>query len=180
MKKHVFLIFVMAWTFLLSACGGSSGESTGGDASQAVQSNRNGTQAVSVASGAPDGSESGGTSEVIDIKEKLFVGQINDIYLNAEDYLGKTLRYEGIFKEDVYPEYDAVYYYVIRYGPGCCGSDASPGFEVAWDGGYPRQDDWVEAVGVLESYEEEGYEYLRVRLSSLTVLDERGEENVTM
>ncbi len=117
-------------------------------------------------------------SDVIEIKEKMFVAQTNDVYLNPEDYLGKTIKYEGIFDVYYWEETDFTFYSVIRYGPGCCGYDAYAGFEVAWDGEYPKQDDWVEAVGVLESYEEDGSTYLLLRLSSLTVMDVRGEEYV--
>ncbi|MDR1674698.1 MAG: hypothetical protein LBR54_04530, partial [Oscillospiraceae bacterium] len=30
---------------------------------------------------------------VVEIKEKMFVTHINDVYLNQEDYLGKTVKY---------------------------------------------------------------------------------------
>lgn len=117
--------------------------------------------------------------DIVEIKEKLFIAQTYDIYTNTEDYLGKTIKYEGIF--DFYSSEDEVttYYYVIRYGPGCCGDDGTAGFEVIWDGDYPEQNEWVEAIGVLETYEENGRPYLRLRLTSLTVLEERGAENVT-
>jgi len=116
--------------------------------------------------------------DVIEIKENLFIAQTNDIYLNTEDYLGKTIKYEGLFK--YFPSEDEVntYYYVIRYGPGCCGYDSTAGFEVIWNGEYPEQDEWVEAIGVLETYEENGRPYLRLQLTSLTVLEERGVEYV--
>ncbi|MEA4846980.1 MAG: hypothetical protein VB106_07095 [Clostridiaceae bacterium] len=116
--------------------------------------------------------------DVIEIKEKMFIAQTNDIYINPEDYLGKTIKYEGIFDSYYYEETNTICYYVIRYGPGCCGYDANAGFEVAWSGDYPEKNDWVEAIGVLEEYEEEGNKYLRLKLSSLTVLDTRGEEYV--
>jgi uncharacterized membrane protein YcgQ (UPF0703/DUF1980 family) len=126
---------------------------------------------------AHSGKPSSGGS-VVEIKEKMFVAQTNYVYYNAADYLGKTIKYEGIF--DVYevPETGAKYYSVIRYGPGCCGIDANAGFEVVWDKGYPKQNDWVEAVGVLEEYEGNGYKSLRLALSSLTVLAQRGAEYV--
>jgi zinc transport system permease protein len=124
-------------------------------------------------------SQSGG---VIEIKEKMFLAQTNDVYLNAEDYLGKTIKLEGLFKQEE-SEYGD-YCFVLRYGPGCCGSDGNAGFEIAWEPRdmlvkYPHVDDWVEATGVLKTYEENSFQYLYIALSSLNVLDKRGAEFVT-
>ncbi len=118
------------------------------------------------------------SGDVIEIKEKMFVAQTNDVYYNPEDYLGKTLKYEGLFDTYDDPSNGQTYYAVIRYGPGCCGIDLNAGFEVRWNEAYPNPNDWVEAVGVLEEYEEDGQKYLRLALSSLTVLPVRGAETV--
>ncbi len=118
------------------------------------------------------------SGDVIEIKEKMFVAQTNDVYYNPEDYLGKTLKYEGLFDSYDDPDNGQTYYAVIRYGPGCCGIDLNAGFEVLWNREYPEPNDWVEAVGVLEEYEENGQKYLRLALSSLTVLPTRGAETV--
>ncbi|MDR0859049.1 MAG: hypothetical protein LBN97_08465 [Oscillospiraceae bacterium] len=117
-------------------------------------------------------------SDVVEIREKMFVAQTNDVYYNADDYFGKTIKYEGIFTAYTWEETGLTYYSVFRYGPGCCGSDGNCGFEVIWDNAYPEPDDWVEAVGTLEVYEEYGEKYLRLALDSLTVLETRGEEYV--
>jgi putative membrane protein len=120
----------------------------------------------------------------IEIKEKMFATQISDVYLNAEDYLGRTIKLEGLFKSELYYGKDEPYCFVIRYGPGgCCGMDANVGFEVAWAKEnakpYPVVDSWVEATGVLKTYEEDGYaNYLYLDLSSLNVLNKRGAETV--
>lgn len=115
---------------------------------------------------------------VIEIKEKMFLSQVNDVYLNTDDYLGKTIKLEGIFKKEPYK--DKLYYFVLRYGPGCCGSDGNVGFEIVWSENkkqpYPEQDSWVEAVGILKDDNEYGFLYLD--LISLTVLNRRGAENV--
>ena len=118
------------------------------------------------------------TGDFIEIKEKLFIAQTNDIYFNTDDYLGKTIKYEGIFDEYRDSVTNITYYSVIRYGPGCCGYDSNAGFEVIWDKGYPEANEWVEVVGVLERYEELDEEYLRLKIISLTVLDTRGQEYV--
>jgi hypothetical protein len=131
------------------------------------------------------------TGGVIEIKEKMFIAQTNDVYLNPEDYLGKAIKLEGLFKSLLYEGQDDPYCFVLRYGPGCCGNDGNAGFEVAWDTSYlrseegssepfyPQEDDWVEALGVLDTYEEDGYPYLYISLSSLKVLEERGAEFVS-
>ena len=119
--------------------------------------------------------------EVIEIKEKMFISQVNDVYLNPEDYLGKTIKLEGLFK--IEQGYDKSYCFVLRYGPGCCGYDGNVGFEVSWNKDkekpYPGEDSWVEATGELKTYEEDGYaEFLYLDLVSLNVLDKRGQEKV--
>ena len=111
----------------------------------------------------------------------MFVSQVNDVYLNADDYLGKTIKLEGIFKQD--QGYEKLYCFVLRYGPGCCGADGNVGFEVAWANEqarpYPAADSCVEAAGVLKTYEEDGYDqFLYLDLSSLNVLSKRGAETV--
>jgi uncharacterized membrane protein YcgQ (UPF0703/DUF1980 family) len=125
------------------------------------------------------------TPALVEIKEKMFIAQTNDVYLNAEDYLGKTIKLEGLFKKEEYAETGRDYCFVLRYGPGCCGTDGNAGFEVAWDNRYtlkppyPDIDAWVEATGELKYYEEDGYPYLYIDLSSLKVLDKRGAEYVS-
>ena len=118
---------------------------------------------------------------IIEITEKMFISQVNDVYLNTDDYLGKTIKIEGLFKQE--QSYDKSYCFVLRYGPGCCGYDGNVGFEVAWTNekaqSYPAIDSWVEATGVLKTYEEDGYDqYLYLDLSSLNVLSKRGAETV--
>jgi len=119
--------------------------------------------------------------DVVEIKEKMFISQVNDVYLNPEDYLGKTIKLEGLFKME--QGYDKAYCFVLRYGPGCCGNDGNIGFEVAWDNNkkkqYPGVDSWVEATGELKKYEEDGdMEFLYLDLVSLNVLDKRGAETI--
>ena len=119
--------------------------------------------------------------EVIEIKEKMFISQVNDVYLNKEDYLGKTIKLEGLFKME--EAYDKMHCFVLRFGPGCCGYDGAVGFEVIWDKekekSYPGEDSWVEATGELKTYNEADYvDCLYLDLVSLNVLNKRGSETV--
>ena len=126
--------------------------------------------------------QSNSNKGLIEIKEKMFIAQINDIYLNPEDYIGKTLKLEGMFHtEQGYTLNGDTYYSVFRYGPGCCGADGIAALEVMWedrDKTYPKEKDWVEAAGEFGEYETEGYSYFCIKLSSLTVLEKRGAEYV--
>ena len=118
-------------------------------------------------------------SKMIELKEKMFVAQTNEIYTNRGDYLGKTIKYEGIFKEYEIPEADMKSYSVFRYVSDCCNIDGIAGFEVKWNNEYPNSDDWVEAIGVLEEYSAaDGRKYLRIELTSLKKLPTRGAEIV--
>jgi len=121
------------------------------------------------------------TEDVIEIKEKMFISQVNDVYLNKEDYLGKTIKLEGLFKME--EAYDKLHCFVLRFGPGCCGYDGAVGFEVIWDKekekSYPGEDSWVEATGELKTYNEADYvDCLYLDLVSLNVLNKRGSETV--
>ena len=180
MKRFLVLFFLL--TLALAGCSQTSGEAPTLDAPQSAASTPDAPSSYSTSSEERPSQEVGTEfpdSDVVEISEKLFIAQTNDIYINTEDYLGKTIKYEGIFKSYYWEEADTTYYYVIRYGPGCCGYDGEAGFAVAWDGQWPGEDDWCEAVGILEAYEENGFQYLRLSLTSLTVKDERGAEYVS-
>ena len=124
------------------------------------------------------------SSVIIEIEEKVFMAQVDDIYLNSSDYLGKTIKMEGLFMRKQWNEQASCY--VIRYGPGCCGTDGYVGFEVNWDLQdkassdnreqkiYPEIGEWVEALGVLKSYKDRGVSNFYLALSELNVLEERG------
>jgi uncharacterized membrane protein YcgQ (UPF0703/DUF1980 family) len=120
--------------------------------------------------------------DLVEIKERMFIAQVNNVYLNYKDYLEKTIKLEGIFKKDQVGISDESYCYVLRYGPGCCGDDGNVGFEVAWEKDrekpYPDVDSWVEATGVLKMEERNTYKYLFLELSSLNALNSRGAETV--
>ncbi|MDR1885966.1 MAG: hypothetical protein LBQ56_06785 [Synergistaceae bacterium] len=119
-------------------------------------------------------------SGVLVIRERLFIQQCNDVYLNPDEYVGRTVRLEGIYDEFPDEESGETFRYVIRYGPGCCGNDGMAGFEFKYDGeASPRQDDWIEATGTVELAGPVDEEYVILRLSSLKIMDKRGAEFVS-
>ena len=123
------------------------------------------------------------------IRENMFITQINAINLNYRDYIGRTIMLEGMFRHFYWEGNN--YYFVIRNTPGCCGDEGELGFEVSWnpshrgfdDGSdgrtYPNRSDWVQAQGVLSSFDNFGNTFLYIALSELNVLETRGLEFVT-
>jgi len=116
--------------------------------------------------------------EIVNVRERLFVAQITDIYTNPHNYVGKGIRFEGFYIEEIYGAGET-FRAVIRLSPdACCGDEGRTGFEIVWDQPYPKFNDWVEVTGVLEQYEENGIQRLRVQVVSLRVLAVRGAEMV--
>lgn len=96
-------------------------------------------------------SDTTNSSEVIEITDNYFIEQTNDVYLNLKDYLGKTIKMEGLIY--TYPDGQGnTYYAVVRNTPGCCGNDGLAGIDIKYDGEYPEVNTWVQITGTVESY----------------------------
>ena len=115
--------------------------------------------------------------DIVDIGERFFATRINDILLNSfERYLGRPIRYEGMFWS-VYLDWMGRYYhYVIRYTDGCCGPhETSVGFEVYLGDIAPvAEGEWVEVLGILERTIDDGISHVRLRVVSLVLLETPG------
>jgi len=157
MKKIFALLITASLIFSLCACG------------KTTEKGKNTANATT--SGIPD--------DVINITEKMYVTYINEIYTNTSDYIGKTIKIEGMFDAYLDESNGTTYYYVYRTGPGCCGNDgAMCGFEFTYNGKMPNEKDWIEVIGKLRQYTENGNSYLTLDAQSLTVKNERGAETV--
>jgi uncharacterized membrane protein YcgQ (UPF0703/DUF1980 family) len=184
------VIITTAAAFCTIACGRAPNKSERSNAAlgingepvstQVVQSNKNGDKNETAGKNV---SKTVSDNGVIEIREKMFATQVSDVYVNTDDYLGKTIKLEGIFQSAQSYEKEKPYCFVIRYGPGgCCGYDANVGFEVKWNTDraqpYPAPESWVEAAGELKYYEEDDFQYLYLDLLSLNVLSKRGAATV--
>lgn len=117
--------------------------------------------------------------EVVEITEKMFLTQINDIYYNFNNYENKTVVLEGMYSVFTSTDGTATSPVVYRNGPGCSGNDGWGGFLLRYDGEFPDENDWIRVTGtpVLET-NEKGYKNIYLIVSSLEVKDERGAELV--
>jgi uncharacterized membrane protein YcgQ (UPF0703/DUF1980 family) len=118
---------------------------------------------------------------VITMTDQFYVTYINDVYMNTDDYIGKTFRLQGAYTHYTYDfgEGKHTVDYVYRNGPGCCGNDgAMCGFEFLWKGPLPKENDWIEVTGVLKPYVDKNITFLRLTASSVKVMPVRGNINV--
>lgn len=117
--------------------------------------------------------------KIIEIREKMFIGQIEDIYYNFEDYNGKLIQVEGMYSvvEPVEENQEKVHF-VFRNAPGCCGYDGWAGFLLNYEGEYPEFNDWIKVIGTPEIVKDGIYEDLYLNVISIEVMDERGLEFV--
>ncbi len=116
--------------------------------------------------------------DVLEIKEKLFLTQINDIYFNFERYKDKTIVVEGMFTYLVSYIDESQFPAVYRRGPGCCGNDGWGGFMLDWKGTFPEPEAWIKVIGKPVVKEYKGYQDLYLEVQSLEVKAERGKEFV--
>lgn len=116
---------------------------------------------------------------VFEITERFFSAQMFEVFADSQNFLGRTIRYEGMFNArylDVSNEY---IFLVFRYTEGCCFPEEALGFEVYLnDIPPPENDSWVEVTGVLEHFTIDGVNFLRLNVTSLIELEERGLEFV--
>ena len=107
------------------------------------------------------------------ISDRFFSTQIIEIVLNEDDFLGRTIRYTGMFISIHWPVTGNYYYFVARMGDDCCGAGGFIGFEVNLnDIPYVEDYTWVEITGVLEVFSDEFRENLRLDVISMIEIDE--------
>lgn len=117
--------------------------------------------------------------DIIEINEKVFITQINDIYYNFDDYKDKTIVVEGMYSIFESAISDETMPVVYRNGPGCCNNDGWAGFLLKYDGELPKENDWIRVQGKPELEKtKEGYVNLYLIVDSLDILDTRGKEDV--
>ena len=120
---------------------------------------------------------------IVDIGDYFFATHVlNIMFTQTDRFLGRSIRYDGILWSFYWPYISSYIYNVIRYADACCGPKyGSIGLEIYYDGEITiPAGAWVEVVGVLErTVPEDSVQHLRLRVTSLVELEERGEEFVS-
>ena len=142
------LCLVIAVVFSFTACGSGSGI----DAAQTTERAENAVD--------------------IDITEATFKGWIKELETSPTDYIGKTVRLEGIMYS--FEAKNGNTYYTV-YRDGCCANDHMYSIEFMTSKAKPENGAWVELIGTFESYTEGPDTYYHLINSQITEKSERGE-----
>jgi len=118
--------------------------------------------------------------DVHTISEEYFMAEFSEIMYNYPEFIGRVIRYDGMFMPMYWHATSETFYYVARFGDSCCGQGGLIGFEVYLNN-IPGVDEytWVEITGVLEEYQIPDLgSILRLNAISMVELDEPREEFV--
>ena len=120
------------------------------------------------------------SGDTIVIEEKMFMLELNDIYLNYKDYEGKVIKYYGFVYNDEFTKATVIgreYY--------CCGYDSYMiGFECDFSENKEKiileNDKWFDVEGVISIKKgENGIEYPFVKITSINEKAQEGQRVVT-
>jgi predicted small lipoprotein YifL len=103
------------------------------------------------------------------LSSTMVFSEVYNMMLSPEEYVGKTIKAEGIFQ--VFQDSDNTNFYalVIADATACC----QQGLELIWDGDpaypddYPKENSEIEITGVYKSYVEEGNTYYYVLVNDV-------------
>jgi len=112
-------------------------------------------------------------SNIVEIREKMFIQQCNDIYINPSQYQGKIIQLEGIYDE--FQTDGKISRLIYRRSPGCCGDDGMVGFLFTYSGEMPRPNDWIKVSGTIDAVNNN----VIMNITQLEILELRGAEFVT-
>ena len=103
------------------------------------------------------------------LSSTMVFSEVYNMMISPEEYMGKTIKAEGIFQ--VYQDSNNINFYalVIADATACC----QQGLELIWDGDpaypddYPVENSEIEITGVYQSYIEEGNTYYYVQVNDV-------------
>jgi len=107
------------------------------------------------------------------LSRTMVYAEVYNIMTNPYNYLGKTIKLNGLFYSSYYDENETMYYFVvITDATSCC----PQGIEFIWGSGrkypedYPDEKSNIEITGVFSSYDELGETYYHLLVEDLRIL----------
>ena len=116
--------------------------------------------------------------EIVEINEKFFIQQCDDVYLNPDYYEDKLIKIEGLCA--IWDENGETRYRVYRTTPGCCGFDGESGFRFLYNGKEKLSaKDWISLTASVKlGTSDFGFRTVVLDALELSIKAERGAEFV--
>lgn len=105
------------------------------------------------------------------INDKFFVNMVDDLYINLDDFVGQKVKLQGFgIRMQGFNNNQLV---VSRLMMSCCAADASAvGLMVEGDAvAQFKDDDWLEAEGVIEKFEYDGDTIPVIKISHIKAIE---------
>lgn len=115
-------------------------------------------------------------NEVLDLTtlgSTMVYGEVFSMMMEPEAYLGRTIKMEGIYYCNYYPEIDRHYHFVVvEDATACCaqGLEFTLEGEHSYPEDYPEDKALIEITGVWTSYEDDGNTFYYLVTTGITVL----------
>ena len=105
------------------------------------------------------------------LSSTMVFAEVSNIMTKPANYLGKTIKINGLFYSSYYDVNDTMYYFVVvTDATSCC----PQGIEFVWSRknpeDYPDQSTKIELTGTFSSYNEHGETYYHLLVEDLLVL----------
>ena len=110
------------------------------------------------------------------IKDESFITQLDDIFINLDDYIGKTLKIQGIVKVIDDSNFSIIRLYDMAHDDHT--HEVFVGIDANYSGHIPPEDTWVEASGVIDKQFKDEKEEPILKLQIISTI-EPGQEKVT-
>jgi uncharacterized membrane protein YcgQ (UPF0703/DUF1980 family) len=106
------------------------------------------------------------------LKDRLFVQQVRDIYLNPQSYGNKIIQIEGSFGKYT-DENKKERYEVFRKTTGCCGDDGTAGFEFVYKKEKLdfKENEWILVEALVKERVIDGYDHIYLEAISVVKKD---------
>lgn len=126
--------------------------------------------------------ENNSSDEVIKVMEPVYLDYVQEIHLNQDEYMGKTIEIEGMFTSKYDEIENKTFYYIYRLSDNIHYHDdkkeieeVMSGFKLTYDKVMPKEKEWIKVIGVLEKEDND----IVIKATSITTMQERGLEKVT-
>lgn len=101
----------------------------------------------------------------ITIKDDTFITQMDEVFINIYDYIGKTMKVEGIVKNVSGKNFAVVRLYDMQHEDHS--HEVTVGIDAEYNGEVPAEDSWVKIIGVIDKQVRDGKDKPVLKVKSL-------------